>query len=294
MKPVATVITVFRGGCEVVHEGRVRALRLVGRHAHRKQALAVGDQLSFDSERDVVIDVMPRRTQLARRRSRPPHKEQVIAANIDRLAIVAAVVDPVFQSEAVDRFALAAYAGGLEVILIVNKIDLLEGRPLPEEISAYEEVLDVYQTSARFGTGVPALAERLRDSITVFAGHSGVGKSSLLNALEPELRLETAQLSAKTRRGRHTTTSAVWIQLPGGAVVVDTPGVSEIAGGFFAPALLDDVYPDIASAAQDCRFRDCRHGAEPDCAVRVAIEAGRVRSSRLDSYHRLIAELDRR
>jgi ribosome biogenesis GTPase len=86
----------------------------------------------------------------------------------------------------------------------------------------------------------------------------------------------------------------VWIQLPGGAVVVDTPGVSEIAGGFFSPTLLDDVYPDIASAAQDCRFRDCRHGAEPDCAVRVAIEAGRVRSSRLDSYHRLIAELDRR
>jgi ribosome biogenesis GTPase len=292
MNSVATVIAVFRGGCEVVHEGQVKALRLVGRHAHREQSLAVGDQLSFDSERDVVIDVMPRRTQLARRRSRAPHKEQVIAANIDRLAIVAAVVDPVFHSEAVDRFALAAYAGGLEVILVVNKIDLLQGRAFPEEIIAYEEVLDVYQTSAKFGTGVPALAERLRDSITVFAGHSGVGKSSLLNALEPELRLETAHVSEKTRRGRHTTTSAVWIQLPGGAVVVDTPGVSEIAGGFFAVALLDDVYPDIASAAQDCRFRDCRHDAEPDCAVRAAIETGRVRSSRLDSYHRLIAELD--
>ena len=292
MSSLATVITVFRGGCEAVSEGRIVALRLVGRHAHRAQALAVGDRVSFDPERGVVVDVQPRRTQLARRRSRDPRTEQVIAANIDRLAIVATVADPVFHSETVDRFALAAFAGGLEAILVVNKIDLLGGKPISDEIRAYEVVFEVYPTSALVGTGVEELGERLRDSITVFGGHSGVGKSSLLNALAPELRLETARVSAKTRRGRHTTTSATWIQLPGGAVVVDTPGVSDIASGPVDPALLDHVYPDIARAAQECRFRNCRHGAEPDCAVRAAVEAEQLRPSRLDSYRRLVAELE--
>ncbi len=293
MTPIATVISVFRGGCEAVYDGSVTPLRLVGRHARREQALAVGDRVSFDLERQIVIDVQPRRTLLARQRTQAPHRQQVIAANIDCLAIVAAVADPPFHSETVDRFTLAAYAGGLEVILVANKIDLLEDQPLPDEIEAYEEVFEVYRTSALFGSGVAALGERLRDVITVFAGHSGVGKSSLLNALEPELRLETAHVSARTRGGRHTTTSASWIQLSGGGVVVDTPGVSELASGPVDTALLDDVYPDIADAAVGCRFRNCRHGSEPDCAVLSAVEAGRLRASRLASYRRLVQELDR-
>lgn len=293
MKPIATVIGVYRGGCEAVHDGGVTPLRLVGRHAHRDQALAVGDRVSFDLERQIVIDVQPRKTLLARQRARSPHRQQVIAANIDCLAIVAAVADPPFHSEAVDRFALAAYAGGLGVILVANKVDLLGDEPLPEEIEAYEEVFEVYRTSALFGTGVSALGERLRDGITVFAGHSGVGKSSLLNALEPELRLETAHVSARTRGGRHTTTSASWIQLSGGGVVVDTPGVSELASGPVDTALLDDVYPDIADVAASCRFRNCRHGSEPDCAVRSAVDEGRLAGPRLASYRRLIEELER-
>ena len=293
MKAIATVISVFRGGCEAVHDGTVTPLRLVGRHAHREQALAVGDRVSFDLERQVVIDVKPRRTLLARQQTRAPHRQQVIAANIDRLAIVAAVADPPFHSEAVDRFALAAYAGGLSVILVANKIDLLADQPLPEQIEAYGEVFEVYQTSALFGTGVATLGERLREGITVFAGHSGVGKTSLLNALEPELRLETAHVSARTRGGRHTTTSASWIQLSGGGVVVDTPGVSEVASGPVDVALLDDVYPDIADAAASCRFRNCRHGSEPNCAVRSAVDEGRLRASRLACYRRLIEEVER-
>lgn len=293
MSPVGTVISVFRGGCEVVDRGQVRALRLVGRHAQREQALAVGDRVSFDTERQVVDEVLPRRTRLARRRARDRHREQVIAANVDRLAIVASVAEPDFHAEGVDRLALAAYAGGLEALLVVNKIDLLGGQSLPDEVRAYEPVLELFPTSALFGTGVRALRERLHDSVTVFAGHSGVGKSSLLNALEPELRLETGRVSSKTRRGRHTTTSAVWLELAGGAIVVDTPGVSEIGSGPVDPALLDRVYPDVAAAARECRFRDCRHGAEPDCAVRAAIGAGSLRESRLATYRRLVSELDR-
>ena len=120
-----TVLTVTRGGCDVVHGDQVMSLTLVGKHAHRETSLAVGDLVSFDPVRKIVIDVLPRRTVLARRRSFGKQREQVLAANADRLAIVASVSSPPFRSGAVDRFLVAAHAGGLEAILVVNKLDLL-------------------------------------------------------------------------------------------------------------------------------------------------------------------------
>jgi ribosome biogenesis GTPase len=217
----------------------------------------------------------------------------VIAANVDRLAIVASVANPPFKSGAVDRFLLAAYAGDLEAILIVNKLDLAEpGAELPEEIRAYQGIVPVLLVSAASGAGLGDLRAALAEGVTVFAGHSGVGKSSLLNALEPELRLETGEVSAKWDRGRHTTAQAVYLRLAGGAVVIDTPGVREIGTGPVDPDLLGLVYPDLALLAADCRFRDCRHGAEPDCAVRRAVEEGRLLPARVASWGRLLEEID--
>ncbi|MCP4006043.1 MAG: ribosome small subunit-dependent GTPase A [bacterium] len=285
-----TVIGVFRGGCEVVHADRVISLRLVGKHAHAEKSLAVGDEVSFELEREVVIDLLPRRTRLARRRPRALHKEQVIAANIDRLAIVASVKEPPFRAGAVDRFLLAALAGGLDATLVVNKIDLLEGAALPDEIRAYEEVIEVLPVSAESGAGLEALQASMSGKSTVFAGHSGVGKSSLLNALEPELRLQTQEISQKYQRGRHTTTRAVWLKLANGAIAVDTPGVREIATGPVDTGLIREVYPELARYSDECRFRDCAHDAEPDCAVRAAVEAGKIRASRLSSYRKLLNE----
>ena len=167
---------------------------------------------------------------------------------------------------------------------------LLQGE-LPHEIAAYRDMLPVFLTSVTEQAGLEELRAALADSRTVLAGHSGVGKSSLLNALEPELRLETAALRAGARKGRHTTTHAVWLRLPGKAVVVDTPGVREIATGPVAPELLDEVYPDIARLAPDCRFRDCRHEREPDCAVLAAIERRELHPGRLLSFGRLRDEI---
>jgi ribosome biogenesis GTPase len=198
-----TVLTVTRGGCDVVHGESVIRLALVGKHAHRELARAVGDLVSFDPVRKIVIDVLPRRTVLARHRSFGKQREQVLAANADRLAIVTSVSSPPFRSGAVDRFLVAAHAGGLESILVVNKLDLLApGESLPDEIRAYEAVVELFPVAAKTGVGIERLRARLADSTTVLAGHSGVGKSSLINALQPELRLETGEISKFDRRAR--------------------------------------------------------------------------------------------
>ena len=292
---VGTVITVFRGGCEVVDGDSVREIALLGRQ-RQTLALAVGDHVRFDVARGALLEIEPRETALERLRpagGRRHHggRRQVIAANMQRLAIVATASEPNFVSGAVDRFLLAAAAGGLESILVVNKVDLLADRPLPEEIQAYAAIVPVLPVSARSGAGLAELRALLSRSRTVLAGHSGVGKSSLLNALEPELRLETGAVSPRDGTGRHTTSRALWCRLPGEAVVVDTPGVREIATGPLDPALLGEVYPDIASRADACRFRDCRHDREPGCAVLQAIAEGTLPAARLASYRKLLGEL---
>lgn len=292
---VGNVITVFRGGCEVVDGDHVRELALSGRQLRDALALAVGDRVRFDAERGTLLEIEPRETVLQRLRPaggrrHHPGRPQVIAANMQRLAIVATPREPPFVSGAVDRFLLAAAAGGLESILIVNKLDLLGGTPLPEEIHAYSAIVPVLPVSARTGAGLPELLALLSRSRTVLAGHSGVGKSSLLNALEPELRLETGAVSARGK-GRHTTSRSLWCRLRGDAIVVDTPGVREIATGPLDPGLLDDVYPDIAGAAHECRFRDCQHDREPGCAVLAAIERKELPAARLQSYRKLLGEL---
>jgi ribosome biogenesis GTPase len=287
------VITVQRGGCEVVSDDRVQRLKLSGKHAKDEIALAVGDEVTFDPARGVLDAILPRRTKLARLRSFGKPREQVIAANVDRLAIVVSVASPPFRSGAVDRFLLAAYAGGLEAILVVNKIDLLEGAELPEEIRAYETVIELFPVAAKTGAGLEPLRARLANSTTVLAGHSGVGKSSLLNALQPELRLQTGELS-KFDRGSHTTSASTWLRLAGGAVVIDTPGVREIGTGPVDRGRLGPVYPEIEALAGGCRFRDCQHRTEPKCAVRAAVEEGRIPAARLRNYHRLLDEADAR
>jgi ribosome biogenesis GTPase len=283
---VGTVIAVHRGECEVVQGDALRSLRLRG--SRPGPPLSVGDEVEFDAGRGVVERVLPRRTQLARLRPGTRGELQVVAANVDRLAIVASVAEPPFRAGLVDRFMLAAHAGGLEPLLVVNKLDLLGGAALPAEIAAYGEILPTLAVSALSGAGLLELRAALRGARSVLAGHSGVGKTSLLNALEPQLQLATGEV--RRGRGRHTTTRASWIRLDADSVVIDTPGVREIASGAVDRELLRRVYPDVERFAADCRFRDCAHAAEPGCAVRAAVERGALPAARLAALLRLLAE----
>jgi len=290
------VIGVFRGGCEVICGDRVRELHLTGSHARDATSLAVGDHVRFEPDSGRVVEIEERRTRLERIRPRDRgrslrRKPQVIAANMDQVAIVTALVEPPFVPGVIDRFLLAAAAGNLRAILVANKLDLLQGSELPEAVRSYGVVVPVVAVSAHTGLGLDELRGQLRGARTVLAGHSGVGKSSLLNALRPELCLRTGELRERDRKGRHTTSRATWYRIETDTVVVDTPGIRELATTAGDPALLHDVYPDVAEHAASCQFRDCRHEREPDCAVRSAVEAGQLSRYRLDQYRKLAREL---
>jgi ribosome biogenesis GTPase len=292
-----TVVYASRQSCEALWAGGIAKLRrpppLAGRAD--RGSLVIGDEIDFDPSRRVVLEVHPRRTGLERVAPTGGRtgegvalRKKVIAANMDAVGIVTSIVDPPFLPGAVDRFALAAIAGGMDVLLIINKLDLAPG-PLPETIASYGRFWSIVAMSARTGEGRAALREQLHGRRTVLAGHSGVGKSSLLNLLDPALNLATAEVRERTRTGRHVTTRPTWLTLDAETVVVDTPGVREIATGAVDAAALAAVYPEIHAHARGCRFRDCTHSHEPACAVVAACERGDLDPARLGSYRRLRA-----
>ncbi len=256
--------------------------------------LAPGDAVlvEFDGEEAVVRGVAPRRTRLCR----PAHehariREQVFAANVDVLIVVAAAVEPPFKPGLVDRFLIAAEIGGVAPILCLNKVDLVEQDPA--EIALYRGLgIEVIRTSCATGVGIDALRNRMRGKVGVLSGHSGVGKSSLLNALDPALDLETQEISTYSSRGRHTTTAARLFHLEGGIRIIDTPGIRALGLWKVSAGEVAYFFPEIAAFSADCRYRNCTHTHEPRCAVRAAVARGEIPEPRYASYRRIHASLE--
>jgi ribosome biogenesis GTPase / thiamine phosphate phosphatase len=256
--------------------------------------LAPGDRVlvEFEGEDAIVRGVSPRRTRL----SRPggPHarlKEQVIAANIDLLIIVTAAMQPPFRPGLVDRYLIAAQVCGVAPVLCVNKMDLVASEP--EALSLYRELgIDIVLASCVTGQGLEDLRRILSGKISVLSGHSGVGKSSLLNALDPELRVYTTEVSESTRRGRHATTAARLYALEGGIRIIDTPGIRALGLWGVSPEELAFYFPELAEAVPGCKFRNCTHTHEPACAVREAVASGTIQEGRYQSYLRIRASLE--
>lgn len=265
--------------------------RLVDTDSAESKPLAVGDRVivtPIDDEQAVIEEVLPRTTRLSRRSPRDLRTEQVIVANVDQVLIVAAIRKPDISPGLIDRYIIAAEAGGIVPIVCLNKIDLAEDSAEfmePAEMYAGMDY-DVVLTSAETGDGIQDLADLLREKTTVFAGHSGVGKSSLLNALQPNLRLRTGEVYES---GRHTTTWASLLKLDIGGYVVDTPGIREFTLFDIEPHEVQQFFPEIWELSHDCHMPDCTHIHEPECAVLEAVESGDLLESRYESYFRIVA-----
>lgn len=257
---------------------------------HQKSPLAVGDRVEVTRtalDRGAVEAAQPRRSMLSRPDIRRQRREHVMAANVDQVVVVSAADDPPFTPGLVDRMLAVIEYSDLEAIIVINKMDLVDAPP--EEAAAYEAMdYPVLQVSATTGHGIEAVRERLTGRVSVVAGHSGVGKSSLLNAVQPELGLVVGAVNVVTGRGTHTTTAAAWIPLEGGGAVIDTAGIREFGLYGIPERDLGWLFRDIARIAPGCRFPDCRHTQEPGCAVQVAADDGRLAEFRYMSYLRML------
>jgi ribosome biogenesis GTPase len=246
----------------------------------------------------MILSRAPRRTLLARPQPRSQKQrdayddetfQKVIAANMDVLLIVSATEGPPMRRGLIDRFLIVAERGDLQPVLAVNKIDLA---PPDENVLAdvAERVESVFRCSAATGEGVEPLMAALAGRRSVLAGASGVGKSTLINAILPDADIATRSVRAKDSRGRHTTSQARVYDLPAGGLLVDTPGVRELGVDITAQEL-PWYFPEFEDFVADCKFRDCSHTHEPDCAVRAAVEADKIPPRRYESYLRILDTL---
>jgi ribosome biogenesis GTPase len=223
-------------------------------------------------------------------------REEVIIANPDQAIFVFAAAEPAPHTRMLDRFLVAAEKAEIpDIRICLNKIDLVA--EAPEEIQAafgiYERIgYQVLYVSARTGQGIETLRSLLTRKISVFTGPSGVGKTSLLNAIEPELGLKVNQVSQATTKGRHTTRHSELIPMMGGGYLADTPGIRSISPWDIEPDELDGYYIEIAPHVEHCKFQDCTHTHEPDCGVLAALKRGEISDERYDSYLRLREQLE--
>ncbi len=263
--------------------------------AQLKSALVVGDRIrvaQLPSGQLVAVDCAERQTTLARPAVEREKTPQPLVANASDLWIVVSLVRPPLRPGLVDRFLVAAAAGGLKPRLLATKTDLAAEPEAVAWLALYERLgFDVLRTSVVTGAGLQDLRTRLAGAFSVLVGQSGVGKSSVIRAILPERPIAVAELSQATGKGRHTTTVTRTYALPEGGAVVDTPGLRELGLWGAERAHLNRAFPDVAALATGCRFDDCRHGREPGCAVHGSPE---LPVERLQSWRKLSTEIDER
>lgn len=254
--------------------------------------LAVGDVVDFEMEPEqgtgVVTNLIQRKNYIIRKSINLSKQAQIIAANLDLALLVVTLASPRTSLGFIDRFLVTAEAYGISACLIFNKLDLFSDEGLvilAEYQSIYENIgYPCYSVSAIEGTNIHEVQDLLKDKVTLFSGHSGVGKSSLINRLLPDLDLRTHMVSDWSDKGMHTTTFAEMFELPQGGYIIDTPGIRELGVIDIEKQELSHFFPEMRARLNQCRFNNCRHINEPGCAVLDAIEEGEIAPSRYDSY----------
>jgi ribosome biogenesis GTPase len=293
------VMEVATGLCRVDLDGRELLCSARGALSAADTGLtnlvAVGDEVVVSADgtdRGVVEAVLPRRSALARPDVFRPHLQQVIVANVDQLLLVASWREPPIWPELVDRYLIGAERNRLSPVICLNKVDLAEDREACRAtLQPYVELgYRVLYTSAVTGEGIEELRAILQGRTTALAGLSGVGKSTLLAAVQPGLQLRVGEVSDHWHQGKHTTTQVSLLRLAMGGFVVDTPGVREFGLAGLRRGELASYYPEIA-ATQACRFANCSHTHEPGCAVMLALRQGSIARVRYDSYCKIRRDL---
>jgi ribosome biogenesis GTPase / thiamine phosphate phosphatase len=258
--------------------------------------LAVGDDVRLDQSEGAwsIAEILPRRSKLARRAPGGGQGERIVAANVDQVIIMFAAAKPDPHPRMLDRFLVIAEGNELPARIIINKVDLVGEEAARARFDDYARIgYPVHYTCVKTGLGLETLRDVLNGQRSVLTGPSGVGKSSLLNALFPGANLRVGAISESVNKGRHTTVGALMLPLPGtdGGYVIDTPGLREVGLWALLAEQLDRCFPEIRGLRDQCRFSDCRHIAEPDCAVRAALRDGEISPQRYDSYMKLLEEI---
>lgn len=254
--------------------------------------IAVGDEVDFELEPDqqtaVITNLHPRKNYIIRKSINLSKQGQIIAANLDQALLVVTLASPRTSLGFIDRFLVTAEAYDIPAGLIFNKLDLFskEGLDILANYKAiYQDIgYPCYEVSALAGTNIDQVQALLKDKITLISGHSGVGKSSMINALLPDLALRTSEVSEWSDKGTHTTTFAEMFETPQGGFIIDTPGIRELGIIDIEKEELGHFFPEMRERMHNCKFNNCQHINEPGCAVLAALERGEIELSRYDSY----------
>ena len=280
-------------------DGTERDASLRGRlkQEDKFEKLVVGDEVDFEEgtrgDAWSITRIHPRRTRLARRAPGGRRGERIVVTNVDQVVVVFAAAKPEPHVRMIDRFMVIAEGNEIAARLVLNKVDLVDGASGVDALASdYERAgYPVHRTSVKQHIGLDELRAVLVNRTSALTGPSGVGKSSLINALYPGLNLRVGEISESVNKGRHTTVGAVLVPLPGGGYVVDTPGLREVGMWGLPSEELGQCFPEFRPVLGHCRFQDCHHLTEPACAVRAAVSAGNISNARYESFVKLRAEL---
>jgi len=305
------VLSIMSQGIIVEHDSGTFACILRGiikkEKNQQKNLVAVGDFVLFEKTHEaegVIAYIEPRRSVLSRADNLSRRKEQLIATNIDQVLITLSVVRPPMKQSIVDRYIIATRKGNMEPVIVINKMDLLDNEAYPQEfreaereiceqfVAAYRQAgIPVICMSATTGEGLDDLCAVMRDKASVFSGQSGVGKSSLINSVSG-YDLRVGEIVEKTKKGSHTTTTAQLLKLKFGGYCIDTPGIKSFGLWQLTREEIEKYFPDIHEVGLNCKYQDCRHLHEQDCAVLEAIDREELSFMRYESYQFLIESLD--
>ena len=291
-KFTATVVRATGSWYDVLHDGETVRCRIRGRlrlkGVRSTNPVVVGDEVACEADEGgdyVIADILPRRNYVIRRASNLSKESHIIAANVDQALLMASLRSPETPTEFVDRFLVTCEAYKVPVTILLSKLDLQDAEAVAEFRAVYEGAgYRVLEVSVREGRGVEEVRELLAGRTTLVSGNSGVGKSTLIQAIDPSLDIRTGEISESHHKGRHTTTFSTMYPLAGGGAVIDTPGIKGFGLIDIDEAELWHYFPEMMRVAPACRFYNCTHTHEPGCAVTEAEKAGEIAWPRYESY----------